>query len=57
MDSQGFIALCYSLAVVFIVGVASYAFFMGYRFRKRILSTESFITARNQVQHAWVYAS
>lgn len=49
MDSQGFLAVCYALAVVFVVAMAGYAFVMGFIMRRKIADTEAFITARGQV--------
>lgn len=49
MDSQGYLALCYAISVVLVVAMAGYAFFLGYLWRRKITSTEDFITARGQV--------
>ena len=49
MDSQGFLAVCYAVAVVLVVALAGYGFAMGFILRRKIADTESFITARGQV--------
>jgi hypothetical protein len=49
MDANGFIALCYGLAITLVTLMAGYAFVMGYILRRKISDTEDFITARGQV--------
>jgi hypothetical protein len=44
-----YLALSYGLAVPAVVGVFVYAMLKGYRLRRKIRNTESFLTARNQV--------
>jgi hypothetical protein len=56
VSPQGFLAMCYSFGVVFAVALASYAFLKGYQLRRKIVNTESFVTARNQVRRRrWLY--
>ena len=44
-----YLALTYSLSVVFAVGMFIFAIAMGYIMRRKINDTEDFITARRQV--------
>ena len=46
-----YLALSYGLSVTAVILVAIYAFYKGFVLRRKIESTESFLTARNQVSN------
>ncbi len=49
LSQHGFLVLSWSLASFLLVAMAAFAMIMGYLYRRKLHTQESFITARGQV--------